>query len=566
MIRLISRSFGFALLSFCFSGFSLAQETLETQCLRSFNIRINTQTEFDFGDKSRTHHNLSGQLTLVPVTHSTMPSHLTWWALQMTDVKQVGNGVTMPFDPTYELPFAVGLNAQALIDRFYFPVELPQQEQDKLKGLAYYFQFANFSQVQSITPDPFARIENDTVGLSSARYVIEVSEQGVETIVKEKYEYSANSGVSGRGGDSNTVQRIEILSSQHRMVPDECWFTSVKGEESLHFSGLGDAFSLKTDQSYSILRSSSLAESLLIQLPGDLSSWQIEQEATELSEEELIALAAEFRTQLMTYPLTDLRASELALWLEKFDPVIDTLGTLLIEKAFDDETNMRLFNALGHLDSDNGNQLLVNLMQTNTLTETERFRAMRAITTGTRALTPQLTEQLLVMLNDQPFEGSESLWGSAIMAMGAVLERRQNNELTQDILSALQDKVGVASDVNEKAALIAALGNASHEDSLNIIINHQSDETPRVRANVATALGQIGTPRAHQALSGMLYTETDNRAQQAVFGAIGQFELEQSDIETITQLASESDSERTRASAIKAIATQTHKKKSLVHR
>ncbi len=344
------------------------------------------------------------------------------------------------------------------------------------------------------------------------------------------------------------------------MVPDACWFASVTGEESLHFSGLGNAFSLRTDQSYSVTRLSTLADSLLGELPSDLAVWQIEEKESALSEEELAALADEFKAQLMTYPLTELRASELALWLEKYDPVIDTLTTLFIEKAFDDQTNMRLFNALGHLDSDNGNRLLVNLMQTNMLSETERFRAMRAITTGTRALTPQLAEQLLVMLNDQPFEGSESLWGSAIMAMGAVLERRQSNELTQDILNALQDKVGVASDINEKAALIAALGNASNQDSLNIIINHQCDETPRVRANVATALGQIGTPRAHQALSGMLYTETDNRAQQAVFGAIGQFELEQTDIDTITQLASESDSERTRASAIKAIATQTHKK------
>ncbi len=196
-VRFITRCFGFALLTLWLSGRSLAQETRETQCLRSFDVRINTQTEFDFGDKSHTHHNLTGQLTLVPVTHSTLPPNLTWWALQMTDVKQVGNGVVMNHDATYELPFAVGLNAQSHIDQFYFPVKLPEQEQDKLKGLAYYFQFANLEELREKSPDNYARVERDTIGLSSARYAIATSEQGLQYVVKEKYEYSANSGISG---------------------------------------------------------------------------------------------------------------------------------------------------------------------------------------------------------------------------------------------------------------------------------------------------------------------------------------------------------------------------------
>lgn len=523
-------------------------------CLQSHLLKVNTTSEFDFNGKNVTRHKLEAYVSTKKVDSSAATlAHQQWWGVQLTDVKQLGNGELMPEDSIYSLPFAVlrGVDGQ-LVD-FKFPVTLKDSEQDKLKGLAYYLQFVD----GDVTPK--TRSEIDTIGTSTVEYQKSLDKQGLTQLDKRKLSYVFEQNQ----GDTAALSTVDILESQHNITLSECWFESLRGNEKLNFNGAGDSYTMTTSQRYSLSKVAKPVQSLLAQLPQNIDQWHIGEEPVALTEQELAALAEEFKAQLNAIPILDFRASELATWLEKFDAVIAVLGQLFIENTFSDEINMRLFNALGHLDTANGNQLLMQLMSSEELDETQRFRAMRAITTGTKPLTAELTEQMLNLLVNDNFPGSASLRGASLMALGAVIKRRQMNQYSQELLTEISNRVSPSTPDNERAALIASIGNAGQPESITLLRRYQQDQLPRVRANVATSLGQIGTEKAHEALSEMLYSETDARSQQAVFSAIGQFKLSAQDINQITTAAQTSKSERTRSQAIKALANQKHDKENV---
>lgn len=539
------------------AGLSQAQDT---QCLQSHLVKISTQSEFDFQGKSVTRHKLESYLSTKPLTLSTSKEGSQWWGIQMTDVKQIGNGEAMPEDMTYTLPFAVlrATKGERIgeILQFKFPVNLTENEQNKLKGLAYYLQFA-----EPATSKPVERNEQDTIGTFNVTYQRELSTGATQNIQfqKTKSHYLNMGEVNTAHQSNNAVNTVEVLNSEQIITPSSCWFESIRGKESLEILGAAQAYTMNTQQAYSLIKVAKPVPSLLAQLPNDIAKWQVGEEVKPLTEQELLQLSIEFKAQLNQLPIMEFKASDLAKWLEKFEPVIADLEKMLEDGLFPDDVNKRLFNALGHLDSPNGNRLLVTLMQNTELSETERFRAMRAITTGTSPLSESLTEQMLEILNDENFKGTAALRGSAIMAIGAVINRRQPNEFSNKLLTELSNKVSPSAEPSERAALIAGLGNAGKVESLDLLSQYQNDETPQVRANVATSLGQIGNEQAHQQLSNMLQSESDQRAQQAIFSAMGQFELSAQDINTMTQKAQSSKSERTRGQAIRALSNQTHR-------
>ncbi|BDX08673.1 HEAT repeat domain-containing protein [Planctobacterium marinum] len=536
---------------------TLASSSTAQSCTRSYELNIDTATHFDFGSGSSNKQTFSAQLSLMALDAETTIPDSTWWGVQLSEIEMQGNGKIMVSTPELSMPFALLKQDDGKLIEFRFAPQHDDSTKQQLQGLAYYLQFPNEAHWPENTEQ---REESDTIGLYSVRYEKPSTFAG-QTVLpyrKNKTHYQSNENMKINGG--NPIQTIEINTSQQDIALNSCWFDTVQGQEDIKFSGTADSFSMSLSQTYMIKPMQTLAEVALWAMPTNVNDWVFpEAVVTELTEAEIKALEQRFIKALKDTDLLSMRGSQLADWLLQFDPVISVLREELLTTRFDDKQKMRLFNALGHLDSDNGNQLLVTLINDVAFSETDRFRAIRAITTGTSALTAPLKNQLSGLLNQDEFIGSEALYGAAIMTLGAVLQRRKHNTLSDELFMELTQRLVNAEDEQQQSALVASLGNSQMPEAVTTLQDFAQSSSARVRANVAASFGQIADNDAQQALKSMLQNEPNDKVQQAVLGAIGQFQLNNTELQKISEIAQQSKSERTRGNAIKALAQQTHK-------
>ena len=523
-------------------------------CQQSFQLKISTKTEFSFKGTQITRHKFKSFL-------STKKLNVTekgqWWGMQLTEVEQQANGQAVPNDPVYNLPFGVLRSANGELLDYRFPAKVSQDQQNILKGLTQYFQFPHHLEKAVVR-----RMETDVNGKLEAKYsrvsaaTAGQSEEGtLPSFTKQKLRY-LNLPENGE----QALSSLTVEDASQTIVPSNCWVDNTRGRETLLATGLTKAFEMLTTQTYSVRKAPQPADSLLWQLSDNINDWVLKEVSRELSAEEKAALSARFKQMLKQLDITAYSGTDLSEWLLQFDEVLADLQPMLLENQFDDAQQKRLFNALGILDSANGNALLVALINQPELDETNRFRAMRAISNGTSALTPALSEKLHAILQNEEFIGTEALQGAALMTLGAILQRRENNEYADALLLAMSEKLTPDLPAAKRAALIASLGNAASDTVLDEVASYAGDSEQRVRANVARSLGQIGGEQAYQTLGNMLQTESGQKAQQAILGAIAQFELDANELQKVSQLAKSSQSERTRGLAISALAEQTHMK------
>lgn len=541
-----------ALIWLCF--LSLAVDASDEVCQHSYQFKINTKTKFDFHTSVITRHKFAGNLSLRMLSPSSNPLKPgTWWGIQLSSMSQKVNGESAPVESLYTVPFAVLREPAGKLTEFHFPEDWSKEQKDRLKGFAYYLQFSSA---------PIERTEHDTIGDYSARYSI----QG-DSVQKIKLSYLNSARVShqknehpsqANAPDEQAFETIKIITSDQQVTKSSCWVESMRGEETLQFEGMGDAYRMETSQNYHILSRQQTVSVALWDLPLDHRQWYVKAEDKPLTEKELEALRAELIATLDSLDILKLRGSELGEFLKKYDQALDVILALMISQTFSDAELKRLFNALGQMDTVSSNTVLLNAISESALDEENRFRAMRAITQGTSALAPELGDQMLSLLLNQDFKGSPSLRGAAVMALGAVVQRRESNEVSDSLLMAIENQMTPEVNPNERAALAASLGNTGSERVLDTLSRFTKDKHDRVRANVATSLGQIAHQDSKHLLYDMLVSEEDNKPKQAAVHALRNFVLSPAEIDGVSRVARESKSERTRSYAIKTLSTQTN--------
>ncbi|NVK23501.1 MAG: HEAT repeat domain-containing protein [Gammaproteobacteria bacterium] len=551
-------------------------------CHSSYQVKVTTQTEFLFKQASVTRHKLSSFLSMKPLSNTlkNLPTKVKladgatakWWGLQLTDVQQLANQQAVPEELIYSLPFAVLRTSEGELIDFRFPVKVTPTDQDKLKGAAFYLQFPTGEQQVVAVPQ---RKESDTIGQYLVNYSTELtgtessvanyleqnknSDEHLFVFEKSKQSYLDTSNVKSGQNVKTIIDKIDVVDSRQIITANSCWLQSTRGRESLKITSLGAGYNMETNQAYSVIKMPKLVDSLLWQLPDDFNLWHLrESEEVALTPAELKALALKMKQDLAALDLLQLRGSELGEWLKQFEPVIGQMAILIKSGMFNDQEKMRVFNALGQMDTPNGNQLLVDLMVDPELDGTDRFRAIRAITTGESALTAELKNALVDSLLSDDFPGEADLKSAAMMTLGAVIQRRTPNEESEELLTEITNSLSASSSERDQAALVASLGNSTRESVVSTLKTYSSSNSPYVRANVAASLGQVGNDDAHELLSGMLHSESDPKTQQAIIGAASRFELSEHDINKVANIAASSKSERTRGNAIKAIANQKH--------
>jgi hypothetical protein len=511
-------------------------QCVQAFCSKQYGFSIGTHTIFNYDQikdqGQQTHITLSGVLT---VKEAQFKGENGWWAIKADNV-YAGNGQYATELHNYTLPFAFRLTQQGLISEFWFSAQLDKQAQDQLKGLAYYFQF------QRDPKKPLTR-EQDTLGQYAVSYVFK--ENHIQ-FNKKTYQ------LADRG--NGALQTVKIESSDHKVISSTCFFTSREGEESLIFSGQSNSLNLKTKQQYRLTLAQKAYPSVLLSMPTNIHHWQ--QQIT-LSKAELTTLTQSLRRFVLNHDLTQIPAHTLAQQLAKFDAVIDSLSHDILEKKLTDRAQMRLFNALGQLDSSNSQQLLGYLLVQAEKNPLIQFRALRALSQGQNSLTPELTSLLKAQVETGFNSLDSEVTSSFYMTIGAMLYERQPNVQAQKLHDALSEQLSLETNNKIQSALITSLGNSRNEQHFEQIDRFVNDTNKSVQKASLRALGMLGTTQAYESLEKQLAQPTHNN-QVALLSALVNYQLKPAASDAVLAIAVNDLNEESRYAAIKTLAEQNN--------
>lgn len=512
-----------------------AQVMAGTLCQPQYQFDIKSQTSFDYiklqsaPQTSMVH--LRGKLSLKPAQKG---EEHNWWAIKADQVAAVQGKERMPL-PSYEHPFAFKLTDKGLISDFYFAGQLDQQTRDKLKGLAYYLQYQK--DISEVSKEP------DTLGQYQPAYQ-QVDKQ--LKMVKRHYSDFDRTQLT-------TFNRIDVLDSAHLITPDSCFLVHREGQEALALSGTDLRFG--SQQSYTLTQLSQPFNSALYELGTDLTTWQ--RTTAELSEAEKARLAAELQQLITGQDITQIDAHTLSILLKKYDAVIGTLAPLMLSGTLNDKAQMRLFNALGQLDSATSQQLLSQLLQAEKQPLTQ-FRALRALTQGSAPLSQQATDMLLEMLANGFSTLDSEVESSFYMSLGTLLNNRRASDTAMQLSQAITEQITLGENEGKTANLITALGNSRdplHEPLLNA---HLSDSSARIEKASIRALGMMQTDTAYQNLEQHFFN-APARNKKALISALGNYQMSAKTSDTVLNMAVNDQDDAIRLAAIKALATQQQK-------
>ncbi|MCO7189145.1 MULTISPECIES: HEAT repeat domain-containing protein [unclassified Pseudoalteromonas] len=506
-----------------------------TLCQPQYRFDIQTQTSFDYiklqsAPQTSTVH-LQGKLSLKAAQKG---EEKNWWAIKADQVAAIQGKTQIPL-PSYEHAFAFKLTDKGLISDFYFAGELDQQTQDKLKGLAYYLQYQR--DISQVSKEP------DTLGQYQPAY----QQTGKQLkMVKQHYSDFDRTQLA-------TFNRIEVLDSAHLITPSACFIKHREGQEALALTGTDLRFG--SQQSYTLTLAPQPFKSTLYELDNDLAAWQTTE--AELSDAEKARLAAELNQLITTQDITQIDAHTLSILLQKYNAVIGTLAPLILSGELNDKAQMRLFNALGQLDSDTSQQLLSQLLLAEKQPLTQ-FRALRALTQGNAPLSQQAADMLLGMLTDGFSTLDSEVESSFYMTLGILLNNRSGSDTATQLSLAITEQITLGESEGKTASLLTALGNSRDPQHEPLLAAHLSDNSARIEKASIRALGMMKTDTAYQNLEQHFF-KSPERNKKALLSALGNYQMSAKTSDTVLNMAVSDQDDAVRLAAIKALATQKQK-------
>ncbi|MCE2572201.1 HEAT repeat domain-containing protein [Motilimonas eburnea] len=514
----------------------LAPWVQATQCQRQYQFSINTQTHFSMQSPLPSSLTMKGVISITPVQYQEQ----AWWGVKADNVILTSNGIN-DRDPSFEAPFAFQIDKQGLIKAFWFAPHLSANQQQQLQGFAYYFQYLSGPNTTKAKP---TRLEQDNLGQYQVRY--STNQQQQLQMQKTAYRLTQASA-------ANAFRHIEVKQSLHTITPEQCWFSQRHGTEQLNLIGQADELSFNTKQSYQLSLLSQAQPSELFSLPAKVEDWPVNNQPT-LSEAQLNELSARLDHFLTNTDLLALDGFSLAAKLREFDAVLQRLPDTLNQLNLSDKAQMRLFNALGQVDSPQSQLTLVRFIDHQDSAPNTRFRALRALENGQAPLGNAASQAIIDLLQNTSELGEQA--GSFIMTLGAMLGRRQDNENSQLISEQLLDKLTTSKDDNLAASIITAFANSADEQYTDVVLGYTNSPSSAIQKASARALGSFATPRAYQGLQTMLTPERKERVQQAVLTSLGNYQLDTNTRKDVYQYAATAKQDKVRYAAIQALANQ----------
>lgn len=294
--------------------------------------------------------------------------------------------------------------------------------------------------------------------------------------------------------------------------------------------------------------------SLLFSLPAEINNWPKSNKT--LTEAELAELEKALKQLMFENDLTKVPAYQLAQQLSEFDAVISTLSNVLLGGKITNSEQMRLFNALGQLDSANSQLLLGRLLIEAEKDPLMQFRALRALSQGQNPLSHELASILKTQIEIGFTSLDSEVTSSFYMTIGAMLNSRQPSHQSQQLHIALSEQLALETNSTTQSALITSLGNSRDEQHFAQIDSYINDTNKRVQKASFRALGMLQTPQAYESLEKQLTKQTDNN-QEALLNALAHYQLKSSASDTVLSIAVNNPNEKSRYAAIQALANQS---------
>jgi HEAT repeat protein len=483
-----------------------------------------------------TQHGLSTFKSVLTVKAVSFLGKKNWWGIKADQVVMKINGQRID-SHDYEIPFAFRLDKSGMIEKFWYPDSLSYQQKEKLSGLAYYFQYSRSKESH------FVSEENEHQQVYRYQY-----QKGAH-LTKQKL------AVISTLPDSLT--NIIIHHSAITIDPDNCLLNSSQGVEKLEFQSVIPVFNSHLDSKFNLVINPSPILSPLLNLPDDISLWPTYQKVI-LSDKEKKRQIEALNTFVNELDPNKISVFEAVDQLAKFKEVLSTLLPLFKKNSFPDLANMRLINAIGLLDISESQVLLTNMISSLDLNADVRFRALQALTSGSNSLSKDSVPLIEKLITDGIETKDKILLNSLLPTLGIALGNRPLTEESETLRNALADKLDVVTENKEKAQLIMALGNAKSYQHADTIIRYSNDSSSLVRRDTAYALGKLKTPEAYRALGDMLVKEPipSSAVEFQVLNSLSNFNLKNNELNLITNIADNSNNQKIRSEAIKAISTQ----------
>lgn len=515
-------------------------------CDRTFAVTVDTQSTFALTQQTEVmQHTL--RLSVRPLPNTPVPDGKVgqWVGVQVESLTATGQAASAM--ETAIPPFGILLDPYGVIVEQIFLPGLTESQRKQAMGYAHWLQlpqhhFSQNVQIKSV---------NDVIYQdNNGQFVPEFITTNPKQLVYRKMSYLSV--------DSQIAQDIEIEEAQASYQLDECWFSQFTHHAWLTYTHpASDQLSLSAQQHVQGEEISAHPNTLLWQLPDDLLLWRAAPQ-TSLTETQRIALIAELKEWLTTKDWMSQAPGELSQTLRAYDAVIARIPELLLQQEWTDVQQMRLIHAMGLLDTPRAQSSLVSMLTQDTHTESNQFRALRALTQGRNELSAE-TIEALVQQSEVALERQSDIDHALLLHIGILYDVRPNSELSAKLLHGLHDALSRVSNTKAQATLIAAIGNTTHPDSVKILARFKQSMDPQIVDNLAFSLEQIKGEPALQVLTHLL-TREEVLQKASVIGALHAFELDVGAMQTITHLAEQKGDHQTRRAAIKTLGTQTHHK------
>ena len=249
----------------------------------------------------------------------------------------------------------------------------------------------------------------------------------------------------------------------------------------------------------------------------------------------------------------------MSLLLKKYDAVLGTLRDVFVTQLLSDNAQMRLFNALGQLDTEASQLLLSNLLVDTEKLPVTQFRALRALTQGETALPQQATDTLLLLLNDGFLSLDSEVQSSFYMTLGILLNNRADSPAAKQLAQAITEQITLGENEAKTADLITALGNSRDEQHVALIEEHLTDASPRIEKASIRALGMMQSEEAYSNLE-KHFSKHLGRNTKALVTALGNYQMQPKTSDSVLNIAVNDDDDNVRYAAINALAKQENQK------
>lgn len=471
-------------------------------CQTAFKIDIQSETAFALANTSKNQISklhLQGDLALSPVT---LDGKAGWWGVFAENMVAIVGSSSTPVNQ-YSVPFAFKPGQNGNIEQFWFSAPLDDQQQDMLKGLAYYFQGpSNVTLALAIN-------ETDSLG----KYTITYKPHADKVLAIKSNYVNLN--------DKN-IDQVEVINGAIQYRPSQCWFEEKIGSEELVIHSNNRTMTLFSKQHYT-LKEQPIDKLKLFGLSSELNDWL--SPALSLNGADIARLSAELNA-LLALDLSKISAHELTLKLKALDPVLGQLVSFFGSPTLSDAAQTRLMLALGKVDSPNSQNVLVDLLSTYPQRPDIQFRSLRALTVASSALDDLVLQKLTALVLTGITTSEAELQSNFYLTIGILAKTRDHGANMASIHNALEEVLHTTLDQTKQQAVLGAMGNTAsmqHFESIQgFAITNNINQSTALRA-----LGRLGQPEAKAALSSLLNRPIAEHSERALLNALGQYQLEQ---------------------------------------